>query len=217
LETCKTNIVSIVLHPKIMSTKKNILSSAQELFFKKGIRNVTLDEIASKLKISKKTIYDHFENKDEIVFELVKSHLKHHREVIEKLIEKSDNIIEETLSIVQCSSEMMNHINPILFEDLQTLYPKAWNYFEEFKKTFIMENLIKGLEKGQKQGLIRKDINIKLMAYLRLLQINLLFQTNILKEFDITFNELQNQLTKQFLYSITTEKGRKILRKYTQE
>jgi len=199
-----------------MSTKKNILSSAQELFFKKGIRNVTLDEIASKLKISKKTIYEQFENKDEIVFELVKSHLKHHKEVIEKLIEKSDNIIEETLSIVQCSSEMMNHINPVLFEELQTLYPKAWNYLEEFKKTFIMQTLIKGLEKGQKQGLIRKDINIKLMAYLRLLQINLLFQTNILKEFDITFNELQNQLTKQFLYSITTDKGRKILEKYIQ-
>jgi len=187
------------------------------LFFRKGIRNVSLDEIASSLKISKKTIYEYFENKDEIVLELVKSHLKQHKEIIEDLIRKSENIVEEAMAIVQCSSEMMNHINPAVFDDLKTVYPKAWNHLEEFKQNFVMDTLTKQLEKGQKQGLIRKGINIKLMAYLRLLQINLIFETDILKKFNITFNELQNQMTKQFLYGITTDKGRKILEKYDQQ
>ncbi|GIV27805.1 MAG: TetR family transcriptional regulator [Bacteroidia bacterium] len=194
-----------------MNVKDNILSAAQELFFKKGIKSVTVDDIAAKLKISKKTIYETFENKDAIVFELVKAHLNHHKELIEKLIEQSDNIIEETMNVVRCSSEMMNHINPVVFEDLKTYYPKVWKYLEDFKASFIMQTIIKGLEKGQKQGLIRKDINIKLIAYLRLLQINLLFETDILEKFNLTFNELQNQLTKHFLYGIATEKGIKII------
>lgn len=200
-----------------MSVKKNILAAAQELFFKKGIRKVTIDEIAVKLKMSKKTIYEHFENKDTIVFELVKSHLKTHKKEIESRIKKSSNVIEETLSIVQCSSEMMNHINPVLFEDLKTSYPKAWNYLEEFKKSFIMNLITRELEKGQKQGLIRKDINIKLMAYLRLLQINILFETDILKEFNMNFYELQHQLTRHFLYGIVTEKGMNLIQKYDKQ
>lgn len=197
-----------------MNVKHNILSAAQELFFRRGIKSVTLDDIASKLKISKKTIYENFENKDTIVFELVKAHLSHHKEEIQKLIEKSDNIIEETMNIVQCSSEMMNHINPVVFEDLKTYYPKVWKYLEEFKSSFIMQTIIKGLEKGQRQGLIRKDINIQLIAYLRLLQINLLFETDILQKFNLSFNELQNQLTKHFLYGIATEKGIKIIQQF---
>lgn len=199
-----------------MSVKQNIISAAQELFFSKGIRRVTVDEIASKLKISKKTFYEHFENKDEVVYELVKHHLKTHKEKIEELIKKSDNIIEQTLSLVTCSSEMMKSINPVVFEDLKTFYPKAWKYLEEFKKNFIMDTIIKELEKGQKQGLIRKNINIKLMAYLRLLQINLLFETDVLEKFNISFDELQKLLTTHFLYGISTEKGIKILEKYIQ-
>jgi len=200
-----------------MSVKQNILSAAQELFFSKGIKRVTVDEIVSKLKISKKTFYEHFKNKDEVVYELVKQHLEIHKEKIKEITKKSDNIIEQTLSIVTCSSEMMKSINPILFEDLKIFYPKVWKYIEEFKRKFIMEILIKELEKGQKKGLIRKNINVKLMAYLRLLQINLLFETDVLEKFNITFDELQKQLTTHFLYGISTEKGIKILEKYIQQ
>ncbi len=196
------------------NVKEHILAAAQALFFKKGIRSVSVDEIASALKMSKKTIYEYFKNKDDIVLELVKSHIHFHQKEIEKLIKKSDNIIEETLAIVKCSSEMMEQINPNVFEDLKTTYPKAWNYLEEFKKTFIIATITKGLQKGQKQRLIRKDINVKLMAYLRLIQINLLFQTDILREFNMSVNELQNQLTKHFLYGIATEKGIKIIEKH---
>lgn len=194
--------------------KENILKAAQSLFFKKGIRNVSVDEIATELKISKRTIYKYFENKDDIVFQLVKKHLEHHKTEILKLMKEANNIIEETMSIVECSSEMMNHINPVVFEDLKTFYPKSWYYLEEFKKDFVLSSITKGLIKGQKQGIIRKDINIKLMAYLRLSQINLLFDSTLLKEFNISFNELQHQLTKQFLYGICTEKGIKLIQKY---
>lgn len=199
------------------STKEKILQVAQELFFKKGIRAVTIDDIASHIKVSKRTIYMHFENKDDIVFDLVKHHLRIHREKIEEIIAKSHNIIEETMAIVKCSSEMMENINPSVFNDLKIFYPQAWNYLENFKKEFIIDTITKGLKKGQKQGLIRKDINVNLMAYLRLLQINLLFETDILQQFKITFHELQNQLTHHFLYGICTDKGIKTLKKYDHE
>ncbi len=196
---------------------ENIIKVSQELFFKKGIRPVTLDEIAEQLKISKKTIYQHFENKDEIVFHIVKEHLHLHKKRIEEIINDSDNIIQEALEIVKCSSKMMEQINPLVFSDLKLFYPKAWEYFENFKKQFIIKTITKSLEKGIKQGLIRKDINVKLIAHLRLQQINLLFETDILQQFDITFNELQNQLTRQFLYGIATRKGIKVLDKIYEE
>lgn len=194
--------------------KEKILSSAQELFFKRGIRAVTIDDIARHIKISKRTIYKYFENKDEIVFTLVKNHLHLHQKEIEKIMANNHNIIEATLAIVKHSSDMMNQITPVVFSDLKTFYPKVWKYFENFKKDFIIQTITKGLKKGQKQGLIRKDINVKLIAYLRLLQINLIFEADMLQEFNITLAELQNQLTKHFLYGIATSKGIKILKKY---
>ncbi len=197
--------------------RSQILECAKQMFFKRGIKPVTLDDIAKHLRISKKTLYVYFKNKDELVNSLFVSHLEIHRAAVERVHEQAKDVIEELLHIMYHSSEMVNEINPGLFDDLRAYYPKAWKYFEKFKQEYILERLIQSFEKGQKQGLIRKNVNLKLVAYMRLQQIDLLMRADFLREINTTVFDTHKEITEFFIYGIATDKGIALMNKYINE
>lgn len=184
-----------------------LLEEFKNIIFKKGIKAVSIDELAQHMKISKKTIYQFFHSKEEMVEKLLKTHLEKHKVIIEKIHDESEDVIKELLLIMQCSSQMLTQINPQVFEDLNIYYKKIWKNFEKFKKEYVLDRIIKTLEKGQKQGLIRKNISLKLMAYLRLKEIELLMDYQFVKNFDMSIQQMQQAITEYFILGIGTEKG----------
>ncbi len=197
--------------------RSQILECAKQRFFKRGINPVTLDDIAKHLRISKKTLYVYFKNKDELVNSLLVSHLEIQRVVAERIHKQAKDVIEELLHIMLHSSEIFNEINPGLFDDLRAYYPKAWKYLEEFKQEYILERLIQLFEKGQKQGLIRKNVNLKLVAYMRLQQIDLLMRADFLREINTTVFDTHKEITEFFICGIATDKGIALMNKYINE
>lgn len=187
--------------------EEQIIEEFKNIVFKKGIKSVSIDELAQHMKISKKTIYQIFKSKEEIIEKLLKTHLEKHKVIIEKIHDESEDVIKELLLIMQCSSHMLTQINPQVFEDLKIHYKKIWKNFEEFKKEYVLNRIIKTLEKGQKQGLIRKNISLKLMAYLRLKEIELLMDYQFVKNFDMSIQQMQQAITEYFILGIAKEKG----------
>lgn len=187
--------------------EKQILDTFKQLIFKKGIKSVSIDELSKQLKISKKTFYQYFKNKEQLVEKLLTKHLKEHKQIIEKIHEDANDVIHELLLIMHCSTSMLTQINPIVFEDLKTQYHKVWKNFEEFKKDYVLHRIIKTLEKGQKQGLIRPNISLKLMAHLRLKEIELLMDYQFIKNFNLSIAEMQKIITEYFILGVGTTKG----------
>lgn len=200
-----------------MSQEERIINGALDLFLQAGIKSVTMDDIARHLGMSKKTIYHFFGDKNELVVELVKSRLKEDERQINEIIEKSANVIEEMIGMMKCSEDIFSRINPIVFHDLQKYHPQAWQEFQNFKAGVIISKLVELLNKGMEQGFIRDDIDVKILATMRVNQVEMGFNTTIFPVAHFNSWKVQLQLLEHFNYGICTIKGHELLDKYKQQ
>lgn len=197
-----------------MATKQKILSGAEELIFKYGIKNITMDDIARHLSMSKKTIYKYYKEKDEIIHSLFQCTIEEDKCRFKKIYDRSLNLVEEVFEMMKEMREVFNKINPIVFHELNKYYPETWKEFEAFKDGFIQEMVERSLIKGQKDGLVRKDINTKLLAKLRVENIEMTLNGQVFAHDKINLLDAQIAITEHFLYGVCTLKGHKLINKY---
>ncbi|HRG36940.1 MAG TPA: TetR/AcrR family transcriptional regulator [Bacteroidia bacterium] len=197
-----------------METKDRVLQGAEELFFKYGIKSVTMDDIAKHLSISKKTIYQFYGDKNEIVDTLMRLKLEEDKTIIQQIHLESENVITEVLGLMKHMSQMFSKLNPNVFYDLQKYHPEAWKLFNEFKEECMETMVENAIKKGVKEGLVRADINTKIIARLRMEEIQLGFNANVFPPDKYKIVDIQLELLDHFLHGICTLKGHKLINKY---
>src|SRR5882724_1233517 len=102
---------------KSMVQEDRIIQGGEDLFLQAGIKSVTMDDIAKHLGMSKKTIYQFFKDKNDLVLALVKKKLKDDEDQMSAIISQSGNVIEELINMMKCSEEIFSRINPIVIHD----------------------------------------------------------------------------------------------------
>ena len=210
------NVKSFLSFVGSMETREHILKSAEELFFRYGVKSVTMDDIASHLGMSKKTIYLSFKDKDELLSDFVRTFVNRNAGAFEHVCKLSHDAVDEIFCVMKQLRSMIQKMNPRLFFELQKYYPQAWQQLRDFREKHVAEMIQKNLEKGIKQGLYRSDINIVILAKLRLEEIDMAMNPNTfpMEKFDIT--QVQLTLFEHFLYGICTLKGHKLVNKHKQ-
>ena len=126
----------------------------------------------------------------------------------------SKNVVDEVFKIMDEMREMLQRINPILFYELLKFYPETWKSFLEFKSSFIYKTVESSLKRGQDEGYIRKDINIKVLARMRVEMIEQGMKGEMFPHDQFNFLDVQLALTEHFLYGVCTLKGHKLINKY---
>lgn len=197
-----------------MSQIDRIILGGEELFLKAGIKSVTMDDIARHLGMSKKTIYQFFKDKNELVVALVKKKLEQDETQMCAIIGRSANVIEEMINMMKCSEEMFSRTNHIVIHDLQKYHPEAWREFQNFKSGVIVRTLEDLLSKGIKQGYIRPDIDVKIIARMRVMQVEMGFDGSSFPVAEFNAWKVQQQFLEHFNYGICTLKGYKLLNEY---
>jgi TetR/AcrR family transcriptional regulator, cholesterol catabolism regulator len=197
-----------------MSQEQRIIDGSLELFLQAGIKSVTMDDIAKHLGMSKKTIYQFFKDKNELVTALIKKRLQDDECDMTEMMNQSDNVIMKMINMMKCSEEIFSRANPIVIHDLQKYHPEAWKEFQNFKSEVIIRTMEELLTEGIKQGYIRPEIDAKVMARLRVAQVEMGFNTAVfpLNEFNVW--KVQQQFLEHFNYGICTLKGYKLLDEY---
>lgn len=143
----------------------NIIKTAGELFFRLGIRSVSIDDICRELGMSKKTFYVYFASKDELIEQMLQSNLKYMSTKMEELLKLNDFRQIVKLFIKRQAAEK-NDVRrvPQLVYDLKKYYPRQFAQFQtqcfEMQKNYI----IRYLEQGLAQGYVRANVNIELAA-----------------------------------------------------
>nr|WP_067060726.1 TetR/AcrR family transcriptional regulator [Mucilaginibacter sp. L294] len=193
---------------------ERIIQGGEELFLQAGIKSVTMDDIAKHLGMSKKTIYHFFNDKNDLVIALVKKKLEEDECQINKIIEESTNVIEEMINMMKCSEEIFSRINPIVIHDMQKYHPDAWAEFQKFKSDVLVKTLEELLTKGIKQGVIRPEIDVKILAKMRVNQVEMGFNASIFPVAQFSAWRVQYQLLEHFNYGVCTIKGHKLLDQY---
>lgn len=197
-----------------MSQIERIILGGEELFLKAGIKSVTMDDIARHLGMSKKTIYQFFKDKNDLVIALVKKKLQEDEDQMCAIISKSGNVIEELINMMKCSEEIFSRINPIVIHDLQKYHSEAWKQFQDFKAGVLVHTLEELLTKGIKQGYIRPDIDVRIIARMRVAQVELGFNAALFPVAEFNVWKVQQQFLEHFNYGICTLKGYKLLNEY---
>lgn len=199
-----------------METKDKILKGASELFFKYGIKSVTMDDIARHLTISKKTIYQYFEDKNEMVEILMASSLKQDETEFKQIQEESENVIVEVFNLMKHISHMFSKTNPNIFYDLQKYHPNAWKQFTAFKYDCMAKMVEDSIARGIREGLVRTDLNAKVLSRLRIEEVELGMNSQIFPPDTFKLIDVQMAMIDHFLHGICTLKGHRMINKYKQ-
>ncbi len=187
--------------------KSRILEKGTELFFRYGVKTVTMDAIASELGISKKTIYQHFPDKDSMVYEVVKSFVEQDMKKWEELDKLYSNVIEKMFKSFEMVKDMLVQMNPRLLFEIQKFFPTAFQLFKNHGEKYINENLIADFKKGAQFGYFRNDIDFELLARLRMAEVDLAFNPDFYPNNKLSLYDTQLTLMDIFMRGILTEKG----------
>ena len=193
--------------------REKILEGAHQLFVQYGVRSVSMDDVARAISMSKKTLYQHFENKDDLVTEVVKLHLDDEKFQMDEIVRQSDNAIEELFNLSKCMRAMFK-INPSLLYDLQKYHAPAWEIYQKFKKEFLISRIIDNLERGKSDGNYREELDPRVIAILRIETIQMVFNDHVFPLSSFDFIEVQVQVFDHFVHGILSEKGKKRYHQY---
>lgn len=176
-----------------------------------------MDDIAKHLGISKKTIYQHFSDKDELVTILIDSKLSTQNCEIKAHEVKAENAVHEVFLGIENLNELLNSMNPKLFYDLQKYHSKAWLRFREFKEKSLGRSIEANLERGLSEGVYRDNFNKDILTQMRLEQVDLLFnQHDHYTKNKYTIAQVIIEITQHFLYGVCNEKGLELIKQYKQ-
>ena len=199
------------------SVKTEILSESIELFMKYGVRSVTMDDIAKHLGISKKTIYQNFKDKEEIILRSTEVYFENELKVMESIEEKSENAVAHLYNLTVCLRDRMKNTNHGVLYDLKKYYKKAWEKYMEHKHDVIFNSVLNNLKKGISEGLFRADINPEILAYLRIGVIELTFIEEFFPKEKFSLAEIHEQIFEHFTNGILSAKGFELLETYKQK
>jgi AcrR family transcriptional regulator len=194
--------------------KQKIIQASYHLFHRLGIRSITMDDIARELGMSKKTLYQHFADKDEIVKEAIQAHINVIQKTMIDVKKQSKDAIHEMMLSSERMCELIRGMNPAAFNDMKKYYPDAMKLFDEHQQKFFYNVLVENIKWGIEQGIFRNDIDIEIAAYKRMLEVETGCMPDKfpIKKFNIEY--IQVNLLDQFMHGICTLKGHKLINKY---
>jgi len=179
--------------------RDKIIQSAEEQIRRYGLRRFTIDDIASTLGISKKTVYKYFESKKQMISAVVEKHLEMEKHRTLEALETKGGWLDKLNSVISCNTE--EQVPADLLEELQRFFPEEWNKKEiisEFKREQVRELLAQGV----KDGNVRTDIHPSVIGLTIEKTIDAIFDYKFLKQHEITVNQAMEDIKKVVLYGI---------------
>ena len=200
-----------------MESQARILQKATDLFISYGIRSVTMDEIALQLGISKKTIYQYYADKNELVTAVLEQYLQHNRNCCNRDRMEARNAIHEIFLAMEMVQDMFENMNTSMLYDLEKYHPKAYQLFEKYKNEFLYKVVRENLEKGIREELYRDDIDKNIITSIRLETMMLPFNQHLFPKSKYNLSDVHRQLMEHYLFGVASVKGHKLIQKYKEE
>jgi AcrR family transcriptional regulator len=202
--------------PSTDTMQTKILLKARDLMLQSGLRQVTMDDLAHQLGISKKTIYQYYKDKDDLVKAVVNLELKEHEMTCKDCKSKAENAIHEMFLLMENMKAMTQTMNPNSMMELEKHFSNAFdmikNHKDEFLFSLIKQNLMKGIE----EGCYRKDLDIDIISKFRLETVFIPFNLHLFPLSKFNSLEVHTQLMEHFVYGLMTIKGHELMDRYKQ-
>lgn len=189
--------------------KNRILESCNEMFCKFGYLKVTMEEIASNLCISKKTLYKHFSNKEHLVRELVEKNKTEINSAIEKLISsESTDFFEKLKNLMDFISKQSKKLQGLHIQELIKNHPDIWKEIQEWRKKNILEQFSKLISEGMEKGMFRNDVDKNIVVLLYMAAVHELINPDVFAVVPLSAEQIFSNIIKIVFEGILSEEGR---------
>ena len=197
-----------------MKLSERIVASAFDLFMKYGIRSVTMDQISRHMGISKRTLYETFTDKGQLVMEGLDYFTSIKRNEARETIKRSGNVIETIYILARKGEEMKQQINPLFFEDIRKYYPDVHASITtegRYRDYSLTHDL---LRKGIDNDLFRKGLDVELVNNFFHQVMNIVMNDEIFPKDRYTHEDIFRNIIMPYLIGISTDKGEQQIQKY---
>ncbi|MCB0737932.1 MAG: TetR/AcrR family transcriptional regulator, partial [Bacteroidetes bacterium] len=161
--------------------------------------------------ISKKTLYQYFNTKAELVESIMLNHLNSEKDMCCNLVNEVENAIDQLHEIFKFNMQMMRSINPSTIFELRKYYPSVWKHFDQHKNQVIYHSVLENLKLGQKQGLYRTDLDPEIISRLYTGRMELIVDGETFPTTKFSFLQIMKELFIYHIRGIASEKGIKHL------
>lgn len=211
--------VSIVLRSIMaeLDTKQRIQKAAHDLVMQYGIRSVSMDDIAANLGMSKKTIYQYFKDKDELVEAVVDEVIETNQCACKQDIDQSENAVHEIFLVMDMMAKMLKTMNPSILHDMQKYHPAAFSKFKKHKNEFLYNVCRQNLERGVMEELYRPEIAVDILCRYRVETMFIPFNTEFQQSLKQSLAKIEEEILVHFLFGLVSQKGYKLIIKYREQ
>ena len=189
-----------------MDLKERIIENASALFFQKGVKSMTMSDIANELGVSKRTLYEVFRDKEDLLENCISSHIVKADKAIQTLADNSENVIDMMMHFFALHLNEMRTINRLVMHDLKKYHPDLYKKLE-YKQKENVYLLLPLLDKGVKQELIRNDVNFEIILWLVKSQFKALMADDFFPMEKYSINEYIQAIILNFIRGIATPSG----------
>lgn len=184
---------------------------------KYGIKSITMDDLARHLGMSKKTIYKEFNNKEDLIRQVVVEEMESAKSDMELVQRDSKNAIEEMINMAELILKKTKSITPTAYYDLKKYYRPIWLQFEKLQTEYTYNRIKENIKWGIEEGLYREDIHPSIIARLYIYKVRLMTDEKIFSLDQFKRNELILQFISYHLHGIVSDKGLEKWKNYKKE
>ena len=185
----------------------HILEQVSKLYGRYGIKSVTMDDVARHLCISKKTLYEHFKDKEDLVRSIL--FLEHgiQNKMHNEILARDLNAVEELLEVYNLIHTRFRDYNPSMEYDVRKYYPDLHINIREVRRKNMFESFLNNMNKGKKEGLYRKELNTRIIAKLHVFRVENLYENDLFSIEELISFHVFHELFVYHLHGILSAKG----------
>ena len=181
------------------------------MFSRFGVKNLTMDDIAKELGMSKKTIYQHVNNKADLVRLSLEEFLKEEKANLKAILASTENSVDTIIQLAYYFHGQIREFNPYVLNDLQKYYPDCWAILNDYRYSYFHTVIADNIDNGIREGLYRKDMNADIIAKIYIKGFEILLDQDLFPQKKYVFLEVYKEFLKYHLRGIVSAEGLKLL------
>lgn len=197
--------------------KERLLNGALSLYSKYGIKSITMDDISRELGVSKKTIYQHFSDKNNLIRDVINYEKEMHQRIMKKMILSDLNAIDELIHANKQIHMSQSIHSPTFYFDLKKYYPEIYNDWISYKRDRMYEIIHRNLQKGIREGLYRKDLDIDLISRLHMARTEMMYSSDLISHDEVSNARFIDEVFKYHIHGICNSDGLSYFEKKIEE
>lgn len=172
-----------------------------------GIKSITMDDVASHLSISKKTLYRYVNDKDDLVGKVIDLQIEILRTEMDCKCNAKLNAIEELLIVSKTINYKLKNMNPGTIYDLKKYYPEHYKRLQAARREKMRNNIVNNIRKGKEEGLYRDDLDENIISKLQISRVENIIDNELFSVEEYTSNKFFQEIFVYHIRGIANQKG----------